>query len=194
MEQTKRRNKNALRSRRMIIEAYISLLENLPADKISVTKIVEIADLNRSTFYAHFDSPNDVMAVIEKDTIDSFLTILNQIQLDRLLENPLPLVEEISALVEKNLNLYTRLIKGNSQSTFLEKLKEILIEKLLSDKETLKKIPDKNAFNVNLRFLAGGYMAILHDWFEGSIDMSLDELSQIASRTMRGGIRELLNS
>jgi AcrR family transcriptional regulator len=188
MNETKHRNKNALRSRRMIIEAYKELLENFPANKITVTKIVEIADLNRSTFYAHFNCPNDVLAAIEKELIEAYTQIIDEVHLDRLLENPLPLIEEITSLIEKNHDLNTKLISGNRESTFLEKLKDIFIEKLLSDKETLKKIPDKDAFDVNLRFLAGGFTEILRDWFEGNTTISLDKLSIIVSRTIRGCI------
>lgn len=191
MEQ-KRRNKNALRSRRLIIEAYIKLLETNSAGKITVTKIVEVADLNRSTFYAHFTSPSDVLAAIEEDMIDKFLKLINQAQLGRILKNPLPLVTEIAGLVESNRELYVKLINGNRESTFLEKLKEIFIEKLMSDKETLELISDKTTLDVNLRFLAGGYSAILRDWFEGNLNIPLDELSQIVSKTITGGIKSCM--
>ncbi len=189
MEEVRKRNKNALRSRRLIIDAYIKLLETTAANKITVTKIVEIADLNRSTFYAHFTNPNEVMKVIEKDIIEQFLMIINQVQLDRLLENPLPLIREISKVVESNRELYMKLIKGNRESMFLDKLKELFIEKLLSDKETLKAVSDKDAFDANLRFLASGYMGILRDWFEGNISIPLDKLTEVVSLTIKGGIR-----
>ncbi len=193
MEQ-KKRNKNALRSRRLIIEAYISLLETYSANKITITKIVEVADLNRSTFYAHFTSPADVLAAIEEDMINRFLTLINQAHLERILENPLPLITEISKLVEKNRALYEKLINGNRQSTFLEKLKELFIEKLMSDKETLARIQDKTVFNVKIRFLAGGYAAILRDWFEGNVNVniSIEELSKIVSETITGGIQSCI--
>lgn len=193
MEQ-KKRNKNALRSRRLIIEAYISLLKTYSANKITITKIVEVADLNRSTFYAHFTSPSDVLAAIEEDMIDRFLTLINQTHLERILENPLPLITEISKLVEKNRDLYEKLISGNRQSTFLEKLKELFIEKLMTDKETLARIQDKTVFNVKIRFLAGGYAAILRDWFEGNVNVSIsiEELSKIVSETTKGGIQSCI--
>lgn len=193
MEQ-KKRNKNALRSRRLIIEAYISLLKTYSANKITITKIVEVADLNRSTFYAHFTSPSDVLAAIEEDMLDRFLTLINQTHLERILENPLPLITEISKLVEKNRDLYEKLISGNRQSTFLEKLKELFIEKLMTDKETLARIQDKTVFNVKIRFLAGGYAAILRDWFEGNVNVSIsiEELSKIVSETTKGGIQSCI--
>lgn len=183
MEQ-KKRNKNALRSRKLIIDAYSELLETHSANKITVTKIVETADLNRSTFYAHFTSPSDVLAAIEEDVMNKFKTLLNQVQLDRILEQPLPLVREIAKLVNDNRELFIKLIKDNRESRFLEKLKEVFIEKLMSDTETLKLFKDRTALDINLRFLAGGYMETIRDWFNGNLDIPIEQLSQITSRTI----------
>lgn len=183
MEQ-KKRNKNALRSRKLIIDAYSKLLETQSANKITVTKIVETADLNRSTFYAHFTSPSDVLAAIEEDIINKFKTLLNQVKPERFLEQPLPLVREIAKLVNDNHELFIKLIKDNSESRFLEKLKEVFIEKLMSDTETLKLFKDRTALDINLRFLSGGYMEIIRDWFNGNLDIPIEQLSKITSRAI----------
>ncbi len=188
----KRRNKNALRSKRLIVNAYIDLLETYSANKITVTKIVEKADLNRSTFYAHFSSPADVLASIEEDIMNRFITLLNTVQLDRILEQPLPLVTEIAHLVSDDRELFVKLINGNRESTFLEKLKELFIEKLMSDKETRKLFKDKAVLDINLRFLAGGYTEILRDWFEGKLDMSINDLSETISRIITDGLRSCM--
>lgn len=191
MEQ-KRRNKNALRSRRLIIDAYIKLLETYSANKITVTKIVEVADLNRSTFYAHFTNPSDVFAAIEEDLMNQFMTLLDQVQLEHILEQPLPLVTEIANFVNSNRELYVKLINNNRESTFLEKLKELFIEQMMSDKETLRRFTDRKTLDINLRFLAGGYIEILRDWFMGNQDLQIDELSEIISKIITDGLRSCM--
>ena len=45
--------RSAIRSRRMIREAYTVLLKEKDLSKITVTDIVNRADINRATFYAH---------------------------------------------------------------------------------------------------------------------------------------------
>jgi len=50
----RKENRNARRSRQMIREAFEELLEEKGFHKITVTDIVARADLNRSTFYAHY--------------------------------------------------------------------------------------------------------------------------------------------
>lgn len=46
--------KSALRSRKWIRQAFMELLREKEFEKITVTDIVNRADINRSTFYAHY--------------------------------------------------------------------------------------------------------------------------------------------
>ena len=54
MEEVKKKKtyRNFTRSEKAIVHAYVELMQK--NKKITVTDIVNTADLNRSTFYAHF--------------------------------------------------------------------------------------------------------------------------------------------
>ena len=58
----KKEYRSAIRSRRFIRQAFMELLREKRLEKITVTDIVNRADINRSTFYAHY---TDVKALIE---------------------------------------------------------------------------------------------------------------------------------
>ena len=65
--------KSAKRSRKLIRSAFAKLLLEKPIEKITVTDIVKEADLNRGTFYAHYQSPYSVVEEIENEIIDKVL-------------------------------------------------------------------------------------------------------------------------
>ena len=46
----KKNYRNAVRSKKMIRQAFLELLQEKPCEKITVTDIAQRADLNRSTF------------------------------------------------------------------------------------------------------------------------------------------------
>ena len=50
----KKEYRSAVRSRRMIRQAFMDLLHEKPLEKITATDIIRRADINRSTFYAHY--------------------------------------------------------------------------------------------------------------------------------------------
>ena len=62
MEQ-KKEYRSAARSRRLIRRAFLELLDERPFEKITVLELAERADVNRSTFYAHYP---DIFGVVEE--------------------------------------------------------------------------------------------------------------------------------
>ena len=47
------------------------LKENGSVEKISVRELCSVAELNRSTFYAHYNEPKDLLNEIENELLDS---------------------------------------------------------------------------------------------------------------------------
>ncbi len=68
-------DRRAIRSKRLIVEAWRELILEKEYKKISVSDIVERADIGRATFYAHFEDKdhlgrfmfNNLLAQIEKE-------------------------------------------------------------------------------------------------------------------------------
>lgn len=50
-----------VRSRRMLMEALVRLIQRKPFDDISIQEIADEATLNRATFYLHFNDKNDLL-------------------------------------------------------------------------------------------------------------------------------------
>ncbi len=58
------------RSRKAIMEAFISLLEEKSYQRITVQEIIDGADVGRTTFYAHFPTKDDLLAELCNDIFD----------------------------------------------------------------------------------------------------------------------------
>lgn len=62
--------RNAIRSRKMIKEAFAEILnEKQNINKVTIKEIVERADISKSTFYAHFDNIDDLIEDFENEII-----------------------------------------------------------------------------------------------------------------------------
>jgi ACT domain-containing protein len=59
-----------------IKKAYMDLLKNHTTNEISVVDVANRIDINRSTFYFHYGSIQDVQEEIENDIINSILEIV----------------------------------------------------------------------------------------------------------------------
>ena len=67
-------NRKARYTRRVIREVFLALLEELPVEKITVSRICELADISRGTFYLHYHDPFDLLDCIENE----FLQVLEE--------------------------------------------------------------------------------------------------------------------
>jgi AcrR family transcriptional regulator len=57
-----------------IKESFIRLLRQKPISKITVKEICQQADINRSTFYAHYTDAYDLMAQIKREVLSEIHT------------------------------------------------------------------------------------------------------------------------
>ncbi len=60
-------NQRVALSKRMLKEGLMALLKKKNIRKISVNELCETAEINRTTFYRHYQTPHDVLIDIELD-------------------------------------------------------------------------------------------------------------------------------
>ena len=52
------------KTRKAVMDAFTRLLEHKPYGNITVQEIIDTADIGRSTFYAHFETKDDLLRVL----------------------------------------------------------------------------------------------------------------------------------
>ena len=64
-------SRKTLMTKKVFREVLLELLQSKPLSKITITEICEKADLNRSTFYAHYVEVGDLLHEIENEMISN---------------------------------------------------------------------------------------------------------------------------
>lgn len=169
--------KSAIRSRRLIKEAYIDLLNTTDANKISITAVVHKADINRGTFYAHYRDPQEVLEEITNDFLENFLTILKEFQFTLFLKDPLPLLKKFSQCFETDMEFYRRLTSAKGCESFMNKLKNLLLNYITNDGSVPKKVKNDSAFKVAVNFFCSGIAAVYQDWLEGKLGENTEAIT-----------------
>lgn len=178
--------KNARRSRKMILDAYVELMQEKEIDKITVTDIVTRADLNRGTFYAHYPNPPAVLAQIENDIIEKMLEFLREISHENFFQDPLPLLLKVESYGEENLELFRKLICINGSNQFIWKLQGIFVEYMENTAEIPEFMKSTSGFTIRTHFFAGGIANIFQAWFRGDLGQSLHEISLVIAEIITG--------
>ena len=71
-------NRKTRYTRRVIKESYYELLAEKPFDKITVKEICERADINKGSFYNHFENIYTLQAELENEAIENLKQILTE--------------------------------------------------------------------------------------------------------------------
>ncbi len=169
--------KSAIRSRKMIRQAFVELMQEKDLEKITVTDIVTRADINRGTFYAHYQDTRSVIEQIENEIIEKMLEFLGEFQYKNFFQNPLPLLLKISRYLEEDLEFFRILINAMGAEQFLIKIKNVFIKYMETDSDTPEKMKKSPEFIIRINFFAGGIINLYQVWFRGDLDCSLNEIS-----------------
>lgn len=177
--------RSAKRSRTLIRHAYMELLREKDLNKITVTDIVKRADINRGTFYAHYPDVRGVTEEIENEFIDEMFLILQEFRYENFFKNPTPLLLKINRFIEKDEDFYRILITSNNSEIFLEKLKVIFANHMLSDTDIPENIKYSKAVILRIHYFAGGIVNLYKQWLMGNLDCSLNDIALEISNLLR---------
>lgn len=171
--------RSAIRSRKLINEALADLLTEKSLDKITVTDIVNRADINRGTFYAHYKDIPDVVDHLIHQTFSAIRDVMLG-QAQPLTNAGLALLSTIQAILEEDLVFYRKILNSSAASILQEQLVSIVMDFMLEHKDRFYP-GSQEEYQIAIRFCAGGLSNLYRDWFAGKLSCSLSELTQIGN-------------
>ncbi len=92
-----------------IVEALIALLNKKDVQEVSISDVIEAADINRSTFYLHYSNLDDVYGAVEDQTISLLTSILPYISF----LNGKNFTSELASLIMSRSDIFLSSYKGN---------------------------------------------------------------------------------
>ena len=146
----KKEYRSAIRSRKLIRQAFFELLKEKNFEKITVTDIVKKADVNRSTFYAHYPDVMGVVEEIQEEIIEYTQTFMESMDFKDYYQDPKPYLQYLVKLVAENSELYRLLMTSAMAAKQLDQLKNILIERTIETIDVPEVFKDKFEFEFSV--------------------------------------------
>ena len=172
--------RSAIRSRKLIQQAFADMLQEKSADKITVTDVVKKADINRGTFYAHYSSVPDLIRSILEDHMQVIKEMVRNNVTDRNVPDPRAIFGHVNAMLKENLGFYRKALNSSIGEAIMERLRMLLLDFLMEYEEEFSDM-DHEYYVFVISFGTGGAIALYRDWFSGRLPMSLDAVSEMAS-------------
>lgn len=178
--------KNSIRSKRLLKQALISLISNKrDFNDITVSELVETAEVNRGTFYNHYNNIIDIVNEIKDELLNNLLSNLEySLKTNNTIEN---LFEVMTKFLKENESVYKRLAPIVPKEMY-DGMKNQVISRLgqiINIKSRTQKI--------SLQFLANSIAGTYIDYFENRFDVTLDELKDNSIKTTKMFVESFSN-
>ncbi|MFZ2756271.1 MAG: TetR/AcrR family transcriptional regulator [Atopobiaceae bacterium] len=171
-------NRNVRRSIGMLKEAFLRLLSEEPYDQITVSAVTREADLNRGTFYAHFDNMDDLLRSTMSDISGRISVLLDQAPDADFLDDPMPVLGPLGDYLGKDRELYQKLVSSSSVEPFINSLHETFCEGIRARFDRFDPGMDPRLELVMTEYLTSGVLGAYRAWLEGEYgDAAIGEVN-----------------
>ena len=179
------------KTRTAIREAFFSLVKERDMSKITITEIARRANINRKTFYLHYDSTEAILDEFCKELIKKLLPILEKNDFFDRSFDVASLFQSLNMLMEKDIDLYRHIAHMPAYAFLWEQIKDILKSTV---KETMadKLIVSPEEFELYAEFYSAGTIAAYLKWLREEVDLSEEELVNVLGNATYYGFQKLL--
>ncbi|WP_338208026.1 TetR/AcrR family transcriptional regulator [Lactiplantibacillus paraxiangfangensis] len=165
-------NRRSQMTKRLIQDSLIQLLQEQSIDEITVTAVCKAADINRGTFYAHYEDVKDCMHRMEQDATKELLAVIDEHSIPDSLQAILTGIFE----VVKKRHAVTSFILTTDQDFLMSFI-------ATTKREILAQIPSKvpgigsREKEYMFEYYLNGIVGVVRYWLKTGLNESPEELA-----------------
>lgn len=167
-------------TKKMIRESFIQLLKEQPVSKITVTKICEMAEINRATFYKYYEDAFDLLLKLEEEFLEELLDSLSQFKQLSIRESFIQLLEHL----KKRGEWFQIVGSSHGDPQFTSRILSVCYENasfLIQKFFPHLTEPQKKWLYY---FLAHGYGGMLGCWLDNGLQEPTEEIALFAEKLL----------
>ena len=168
-------HKNAARSRHLIKQAFAELLNEKDMAKITVTDIVERANISRGTFYAHYLDVYDLYTAILSNIVEAIDEAFVDMGIDNIILDPTEAINFGIQYLEKNKSYYKLFLTSAYGEQLIKRIITLLEDKLINEIESHFPAEERAEYIAHMYYTLGGFRSILVHWFMDTLDFSSEQ-------------------
>lgn len=179
------------RTKKLLTNAFIELLSSKKLTEITVKELRDKADINRGTFYLHYQDIYDLKQQIESDLCEELVNLIRPFSDVNELDS-YQLFFNLFSYTKKNEAIFRAFLGPNGDISFLTNLKTLFKDCYLSALLHGQPI----AFTLNLEyaydFISSGFTGLVSSWLESDHPYSIEDMAKLTSRIVFDGLPALI--
>ncbi|MDP4094407.1 MAG: TetR/AcrR family transcriptional regulator C-terminal domain-containing protein [Bacillota bacterium] len=170
----------------LLKKSLVELMREQPISKISIKILCEAADINRSTFYAHYTDQYDLLKQLEQEVITELKKHIFKEDFSRHSPQTMHVMNQILDYVARNCDLFKILLSENGDTSFHKEMMYLAQQAAISDINNNVSIDERTSEYLQC-FAVTGTLSIVQKWLQDGMVESTEKMTELISRILYKG-------
>ena len=175
----------------LLRQALTELMGEKSIRDITVKELTQRADVNRGTFYSHYQDIYDMVRQLENELFEEFDGVLDAYPAPVSRDSVRAMIRDVFDFLRRNADLCTTLLGDGKDSSFLERLKAAVHQRVDTQWGELTAFSSAEERDMTLTFLVGGVVGLVQAWSARGWQETPEELAALADRLIMSGLTGL---
>lgn len=180
----KKEGRRVKMTKMLLKESLIELMKTKPIHEITIKDICSGADVNRSTFYRHYNTPHELYADIISDVTDEITALFQKDSEEN--SDKLKKLTSILQYVENNRETFLVLL-GDKSNVSIGEMYSSIIAKFIDPDNT----SELSAYVI--QFVAAGMTSIVWTWLSKENRRPAKEVAALTSTLLMHGLKRAID-
>ena len=171
----KKTDRRVLYTKMFLKESLLALMKEKPIAKITPTELCRHARLNRNTFYAHYNSPEDLLKNIEDEMYEQ---IRHSIERSLTSASISALLTEICQAIYDHRDLCTVLFSEYGDKDFLRRIIDLAHDRTITEWKKINTRSDSEQAEMLYSYSVNGSVSVIQKWILEDIKKSPQDIAQ----------------
>ena len=178
----KKEDRRVRRSKRLLKQAFAALMLEKEFREITVKDITERADLNRGTFYLHYNDTVDLLGKMEQDVLNDLQDLFDEWRKNVPERDELQKIDvngffsPLFDYIEANHSLCACLLQNRAAADFMQKLQALIRENGIAFMRSQGVTEGQVSLDYFFSYIAYGTIGTLLYWFQTGQSISREAL------------------
>ncbi|MFC6314425.1 TetR/AcrR family transcriptional regulator [Lapidilactobacillus achengensis] len=173
-----------------IYDAFETLILANDYEKITVTALAKLAQINKKTFYRYYPTMDDLLSEMQSRYSQGYLQITAHFQYPRDIAKSVRSFFEYSAVQGP---AYDRITISGAYSGIRQQMVDQVMSKTWGASPEFQKLADWQK-QMLLSFVQDTGLRVYHQWIDNNRSAPLEDVITLATALMQGGVEKLLSA
>lgn len=170
-------NQRVAISKHLLKASLLRLLQKKNITKISISELCQDAEINRTTFYRHYETPNDVLMEIASDFVKDFRKFSSSLNTPHNLHDE---IVQLCRFIYQHADMVKLMIRNNTNDGITKTFQELCDDFVGKRKILYKGTPvDDDTLRLFSNFFSVGIYTLISQWLIEDIPKTPEEIANL---------------